>query len=241
MPTRHTATRNEGHRNTSASVIAWPSPTAGLQHWRRTAKCNHRCAAARRPMPPARRLMRRFCSATKATSCSGSCGSRTTMGTLTCTHGRNHPGKMRRTWRHSGLDLDEVHEIEPKAAREIRPAVVITDHGLERSGASFVSHSFSLPSRRARKACDWLRKSPYWPDRRAPALQDVRRDDFGVLRIKPVMRVAVAMRVTIAGADGHAAHFQKWRWHKEASTYPGPPRLISGPPACASSRSNHRS
>ena len=46
-------------------------------------------------------------------------------------HGAHDSGEMRGARRHAGLHLDEADEIQPEAAREIRPAVVIGDdrHG----------------------------------------------------------------------------------------------------------------
>src|SRR3977135_23380 len=41
------------------------------------------------------------------------------------------------------------------------------------------------------------------------SFEDVGGDEFGVLGIKPIMRIAAAMRVTIAGSNGDAPHLER--------------------------------
>ena len=71
--------------------------------------------------------------ATKATSRSGSCGSRTTIRTSRARMVPTIPARCEGLGGTLGFDLDEADEIQSETAGKIRPAIVVGDdrHGFE--------------------------------------------------------------------------------------------------------------
>ena len=125
---------------------------AGPQHWCRTARCNRRSSAARRPKRPASRSMLRPCPPQRPRRASGSCGSRTTIRTSRARMVRIIPARCEGLGGTPGFSLDKADKIQTEAARKIGPAVVIGDNRNGFKRRELASHSASLASRRARKA-----------------------------------------------------------------------------------------
>ena len=118
-------------------------------------------------------------------------------------------GKVRGARRHAGLGLDEADEIQAEAAREIRPAVVVGDdrHGLERRQFRFPFGQLRAQASEEGRAIGLVtcRIGRIDPRQR---FEDSGGDDLGILRVEPIMRIAAAMRMTVARADAHPAQFQ---------------------------------
>src|SRR4051812_18978257 len=127
----------------------------------------------------------------------------------TCPHYVDDVSQMRRGRRHARLYLQEARKVQPKAARKIGPAIVVGDdrHALE-GRQSFVPLPDFLAKAREKGVSVGLVVAGVCRVDARQSRQDVCGDELGVLRVKPVMRIPAAMRVTIAGSNADAAHLE---------------------------------
>ena len=114
------------------------------------------------------------------------------------------------TRRDTGFGLDEVDDIESKAAREIGPGIVIGDelHACERrqSIAPSLTPQLELGKEAFAIGDDAL---PLLRCQTHERFGNARGDDDGVLGVEPVMRVGHSVRVASFVHDALSANFEQ--------------------------------
>ena len=221
MPTRQIATRNAGHRN-SERVGHRRQPCRRQQ--RRDVGVEQRRDSRRAPGSAPTEAASTTTAlpvrcATKAASVSGSCGWRTMMRAPRALHRADQRGEMRGRRRHAGLRLDEADEIEPEAAGEIGPGVVIGDerHAAQRRELRLPFLELAVEAREEGQPVGLVGRRVGRIDARQ-RLEDVAGDDLGILRIEPVVRIAAAVGMAVAGADAQRRARRAPRCANDAST-----------------------
>ena len=124
-------------------------------------------------------------------------------------HYLDDASQVRRSRRHARLYLQETRKLQPKAAGEIGPAIVIGDdrQALERRQSFLPFADFLGKTRQKGLPVGLVGLGVIGVDARQ-SRQNVGGNELGVFRVKPVMRITAAMRVTIARSKADAAHLQ---------------------------------
>ena len=127
----------------------------------------------------------------------------------TCAHGLDHARKMRRARGNAGFDLDETDEVQAKPAGKVRPAVVIGNkrRGVEPAQPCLPFFQLGVEPCEKCKTVGLVAGGTGWVDAHE-SLEDRAGDDLRVLGIEPIMRVAAAVSMTVAGTHAHATKLQ---------------------------------
>src|SRR5712691_10100363 len=116
---------------------------------------------------------------------------------------------MGRRWRYARLRLHSADELQSKTAGEIRPAVVV---GNKRNAAQRRKPLIPVlqPALEAREEGKPVARVDIRVSRidARKRRQDVAGDDLGIVRIEPVVRIAAAVRMSLA-ADAQPAHIER--------------------------------
>src|ERR1700682_5473553 len=114
------------------------------------------------------------------------------------------------TRRDTGFGFDEVDDIEPKAAREIGPGIVIGKELHACEGRQSIVPSLTTQPELGEEAFaigdDAL---PLLRCQTRERFSNARGDDDGVLRVQPVMRVGNSMRVASLIHAAWSANFEQ--------------------------------